>query len=56
VPPALLQQLAVDGVLVAPIGEGVQDLVRIRRTRTGYDREVLMGVRFVPMTGQSDGR
>ena len=55
VPPALLQQLAVGGVLVAPIGEGVQDLVRIRRTETGFDREVLMGVRFVPMTGRAEG-
>lgn len=51
VPPALLDQLAVGGVLVAPIGEGVQDLVRIRRTDQGLEREVLMGVRFVPMTG-----
>lgn len=53
VPPALLEQLAVGGALVAPVGEGVQDLVRIRRGEKGFEREVLMGVRFVPMTGKA---
>jgi len=56
VPPPLLEQLAVGGVLVAPVGEGVQDLVRIRRTEGGLLREVLMGVRFVPMTGEAQQR
>lgn len=50
VPPGLLEQLAVDGRLVIPVGEGdVQDLLRIRRTATGFERETLERVRFVPL-------
>lgn len=50
VPPALLQQLAVGGLLVAPIGgSGMQTLVRITRTREGFEREELDLVSFVPL-------
>ena len=56
IPPPLLEQLAPGGVLVAPLGEGVQDLVRVTRTADGLRREVLLGVRFVPMTGRAQGR
>jgi protein-L-isoaspartate(D-aspartate) O-methyltransferase len=56
VPPPLLAQLAPGGVLVAPLGEGVQDLVRVTRTPDGFRREVLLGVRFVPMTGKARRR
>jgi protein-L-isoaspartate(D-aspartate) O-methyltransferase len=47
VPPALLEQLSDDGVLVAPVGHGRHgDLVRLRRDgRT----ETLMPVSFVPL-------
>ncbi|MCC5888504.1 MAG: protein-L-isoaspartate O-methyltransferase, partial [Gammaproteobacteria bacterium] len=49
-PPGLLEQLAVDGRLVIPVGEGdVQDLLRLRRTESGFEREVLERVRFVPL-------
>jgi protein-L-isoaspartate(D-aspartate) O-methyltransferase len=53
VPKPLLDQLKVGGRLVAPVGRDVQDLVRITRTETGYKREVLAPVRFVPMTGKA---
>lgn len=50
VPEGLLEQLAVGGRLIIPVGEGdVQDLLRIRRTATGFEREILERVRFVPM-------
>lgn len=50
VPSSLLEQLAVQGRLVIPVGEGdVQDLLRIRRTEGGFEREVLERVRFVPL-------
>jgi protein-L-isoaspartate(D-aspartate) O-methyltransferase len=49
VPHALLEQLAPDGRLVAPVGGDEQRLVRIRRTSTGFTRETLEGVRFVPL-------
>ena len=54
-PPALLEQLAVGGRLVMPIGadEGSQILTRITRLDdTRYSSEELMGVRFVPLIGE----
>ncbi|MBM4372451.1 MAG: protein-L-isoaspartate(D-aspartate) O-methyltransferase [Deltaproteobacteria bacterium] len=53
VPPPLLEQLAPGGLLIAPLGRGTQDLVLVRRTETGWERKVLYGVRFVPMTGRA---
>jgi protein-L-isoaspartate(D-aspartate) O-methyltransferase len=49
IPHALLEQLAADGRLVAPVGDGDQRLVRVRRTPAGFERESLEGVRFVPL-------
>jgi protein-L-isoaspartate(D-aspartate) O-methyltransferase len=58
VPPPLLAQLAVGGRLVIPVGpeDGVQQLERWTRKRPGggaeaFERETLMGVRFVPFLG-----
>jgi protein-L-isoaspartate(D-aspartate) O-methyltransferase len=52
-PPALLEQLAMGGRLVMPVGpDGSQTLVRL--TRTGlesYREEPLVDVRFVPLIG-----
>jgi protein-L-isoaspartate(D-aspartate) O-methyltransferase len=53
VPHPLLEQLKSGGRLVAPVGRGDQDMIRITRTQTGYKREVLAPVRFVPMTGKA---
>jgi protein-L-isoaspartate(D-aspartate) O-methyltransferase len=49
VPPALVDQLADGGRLVAPVGDGEQRLVRVRRTARGVETEALEGVRFVPL-------
>lgn len=47
---ALLDQLAPEGVLVAPVGAaGRQQLVRIRPDGDGRVREVLCAVSFVPL-------
>jgi protein-L-isoaspartate(D-aspartate) O-methyltransferase len=52
VPEALLQQLAIGGRLVMPVGpQGVQDLVLLTRTAEGIERQVLDKVSFVPMLG-----
>ncbi|MGC9335230.1 MAG: protein-L-isoaspartate(D-aspartate) O-methyltransferase [Anaerolineae bacterium] len=54
VPEPLLEQLAVGGCLVMPVGPShySQELVRIRRTgETDYHRENLGAVRFVPLVG-----
>jgi len=51
IPAPLLEQLAEDGHLVVPIGEGIQHLTVVHRTRDGLERRVVLPVRFVPMTG-----
>ena len=50
-PPALLDQLAVGGILVIPLADDrwEQRLVRIRRNETGFQREESWPVRFVPL-------
>jgi protein-L-isoaspartate(D-aspartate) O-methyltransferase len=54
IPDPLLAQLKVGGRLVVPIGSGTQELVRVTRTAAGFDRENLLPVRFVPMTGEAE--
>ncbi|GAA0695576.1 protein-L-isoaspartate(D-aspartate) O-methyltransferase [Marinobacterium maritimum] len=52
VPPELLEQLAVGGRLVIPVGDEHQALKRITRvSETEYNTEVLESVRFVPLLG-----
>jgi protein-L-isoaspartate(D-aspartate) O-methyltransferase len=53
IPAPLLDQLAVGGRLVAPLGEDRQQLTVITRTRDGLRRETVAPVRFVPMTGEA---
>jgi len=49
---ALLEQLAPDGCLVAPVGPaGRQTLLRVRRGEEGWLRESLGAVSFVPLLG-----
>jgi len=51
VPEALLEQLAVGGIMVIPVGSqhGVQKLLQITREADGYAEEELDGVKFVPL-------
>jgi protein-L-isoaspartate(D-aspartate) O-methyltransferase len=51
IPEVLVQQLAVGGIMVLPLGphDGSQSLVRLTRTGDGVAREDLIGVRFVPL-------
>ncbi len=50
--PALFEQLAPDGVLVAPVGPaGQQRLLRYRRGANGWTSESLGAVSFVPLLG-----
>ncbi|MFC7172570.1 protein-L-isoaspartate(D-aspartate) O-methyltransferase [Haloplanus litoreus] len=49
-PEAVVEQVRPGGRIVAPVGRGRQELVRLtRRTDGGVDRETHGGVRFVPM-------
>lgn len=53
VPPALLEQLAPGGRLVIPLGDSRhQSMVRVRMAADGPQREVLGGVRFVPLVSE----
>jgi protein-L-isoaspartate(D-aspartate) O-methyltransferase len=49
VPPALLQQLKVGGVIAIPVGTVRQELRILRRTATGTETLSTLPVRFVPM-------
>jgi len=50
IPEALLNQLKTDGIMVAPEGrDRSQALVRVRRTESGFDKEELLPVKFVPL-------
>ena len=50
IPQKLLDQLAVGGRLIIPVGPaGRQDLVRVTRTEAGLEQESLCTVSFVPL-------
>ena len=49
VPPALLEQLAIGGRLVMPVGNHEQDLIVVHATPSGFETEVIEPVNFVPM-------
>jgi protein-L-isoaspartate(D-aspartate) O-methyltransferase len=52
IPEMLVEQLAVGGRLVMPVGpEGAQQLVRLTRREQGIERRVLGAVAFVPLVG-----
>ncbi len=52
VPPALVQQLKIGGLMAIPVGTVEQDLRILRRTATGMETLQALPVRFVPMTGR----
>ncbi|MDQ3673442.1 MAG: protein-L-isoaspartate(D-aspartate) O-methyltransferase [Gemmatimonadota bacterium] len=52
VPQALVDQLAVGGKMIIPVGATVQDMMIIERTRQGVIERKTIPVRFVPMTGK----
>ena len=54
VPTALIEQLAVGGRMVVPVGKYAQELLLLRKGANGITREVLMPVRFVPMRSESE--
>jgi protein-L-isoaspartate(D-aspartate) O-methyltransferase len=56
IPQPLVDQLAMGGRLVLPLGEHHQTLVVMTKTPDGIVREERFGVRFVPMTGEAEER
>ena len=53
VPQPLLDQLKVGGRMIIPVGTVRQGLILIQRTKTGYKRQNILPVAFVPMTGEA---
>jgi protein-L-isoaspartate(D-aspartate) O-methyltransferase len=49
VPPALLEQLKIGGLMAIPVGTSYQELKILRRTATGTETLRTLPVRFVPM-------
>jgi len=51
VPQALVDQLAVGGVMLLPLGAhgGAQHIIRLNKSQTGITRDSLIPVRFVPL-------
>jgi protein-L-isoaspartate(D-aspartate) O-methyltransferase len=56
IPEPLVEQIAMNGRMVLPVGDEVQSLILLRRTPKGIVKEDRLGVRFVPMTGEAEGR
>jgi protein-L-isoaspartate(D-aspartate) O-methyltransferase len=52
VPPALVEQLKMNGVMAIPVGDVIQELRILRRTPQGMNTLRTLPVRFVPMTGK----
>ncbi|MGH9253232.1 MAG: protein-L-isoaspartate(D-aspartate) O-methyltransferase [Vicinamibacterales bacterium] len=52
VPPALVQQLKIGGLMAIPVGTVIQELRILRRTPTAMETLSTLPVRFVPMTGK----
>ncbi len=54
IPDALINQLGEGGILVAPEGEYVQQLVKLKKIKGKIHREVITYVRFVPMVHENN--
>jgi protein-L-isoaspartate(D-aspartate) O-methyltransferase len=52
VPPRLVEQVKIGGVMVIPVGTVSQELRILRRTAAGMETLGTLPVRFVPMTGK----
>lgn len=52
IPRALIDQLAVNGKMVVPVGTTNQEMMVIRKMRKGVIKRRTIPVRFVPMTGK----
>ena len=49
IPKALVDQLAVGGIMVVPVGTSYQEMVIITKTPTGVTQKRTIPVQFVPM-------
>ncbi|MBC8236407.1 protein-L-isoaspartate(D-aspartate) O-methyltransferase [bacterium] len=54
IPEPLIQQLAIGGRMVIPVGNYYQDLVLLIKKEHGVQKKDITAVRFVPMTGKAE--
>ncbi len=54
IPPPLLDQLAVGGRMIIPVGRFYQELKVIEKTATGLAERSVLPVRFVPFVGEAE--
>ncbi len=52
-PAGLEAQLALGGRMIVPVGTDIQELFLVRRAKKGFERDRLLGVRFVPLVKAS---
>jgi protein-L-isoaspartate(D-aspartate) O-methyltransferase len=55
VPQPLIDQLKEGGRMIVPLGKNIQNLVIIKKEKSGITRQTTIPVRFVPMTGKAIG-
>src|SRR5690606_18181106 len=55
-PPALLEQLAVGGIMILPVRLNAlkEQLIKVVKTEEGITQEPIMDVRFVPLVSEHD--
>ena len=56
VPQPLVDQLALGGRLIIPVGQNRQTLTILTRTEDGVEQDTTLPVLFVPMTGEAERR
>lgn len=56
VPPALVEQLAVNGRMIIPVGTGAQEMRVITKTAAGITEKKTLPVRFVPLVRSDTAR
>jgi protein-L-isoaspartate(D-aspartate) O-methyltransferase len=57
IPPALVEQLRDGGRMIIPVGGGMdQELVLLRKQGDNIEKQSVLPVRFVPMTGEAERR
>ena len=55
IPQPLIDQLAVGGRMILPLGDEDQNLVLLVKSADRIEQRTLISVRFVPMTGEAEG-
>lgn len=52
IPEPLIEQLAIGGRLVTPVGVVTQEMIKLTKTKDGLKKESYPGFRFVPLVGK----